>query len=60
MATELVDHMSAEQQEAARKRFEGIERLTAGDIADSIEYIVTRPRHVAVNEIMIRPAQQDW
>jgi len=58
--TELVDHMSAEQQEAARKRFEGIERLTAADIADSIEYIVSRPWHVAVNEIMIRPTQQVW
>jgi NADP-dependent 3-hydroxy acid dehydrogenase YdfG len=58
--TELVDHMSEEQREAARKRFEGIERLKAHDIADSIEYIVTRPRHVAVNEIMIRPTQQDW
>jgi NADP-dependent 3-hydroxy acid dehydrogenase YdfG len=58
--TELVDHLSPEQQEAARKRFEGIERLTAGDIADSIEYIVTRPWHVAVNEIMIRPTQQEW
>jgi NADP-dependent 3-hydroxy acid dehydrogenase YdfG len=58
--TELIDHMNEEQQAASRKRFEGIERLTADDIADSIEYIVTRPRHVAVNEIMIRPAQQDW
>ena len=30
------------------------------DIADAIEYIVTRPWRVAVNEIMIRPTEQEW
>ena len=58
--TELVDHLSEEAREAARERFEGVERLTADDIADSIEYIVTRPWRVAVNEIMIRPTEQEW
>ncbi len=28
------------------------------DIADAIAYIVTRPRHVAVNELLIRPTEQ--
>jgi NADP-dependent 3-hydroxy acid dehydrogenase YdfG len=36
----------------------GIEWLRAGDIADAITYIVTRPRHVAVNEILVRPTEQ--
>jgi NADP-dependent 3-hydroxy acid dehydrogenase YdfG len=58
--TELVEHLSPEQQEAARKRFEGVERLTADDIAEAIEYIVSRPWRVAVNEIMIRPTEQPW
>lgn len=58
--TELVEQMGPEGVEAARKRFEGIERLNAGDIADAIEYMVTRPWHVAVNEIMIRPTEQAW
>ena len=58
--TELVQQMGPEQQEAARKRFEGVERLTADDIADAIDYIVTRPWRVAVNEIMIRPTEQAW
>ena len=53
--TELVEQMGPEGVEAARKRFEGVERLEADDIADAIEYIVTRPWRVAVNEIMIRP-----
>ena len=34
--------------------------MTADDIADAIEYIVTRPWRVAVNEIMIRPTEQEW
>jgi NADP-dependent 3-hydroxy acid dehydrogenase YdfG len=29
------------------------------DVADAITYIVTRPRHVAVNEILIRPTDQE-
>jgi NADP-dependent 3-hydroxy acid dehydrogenase YdfG len=58
--TELTDHLRPEEQDAARERFKQIERLTADDIADSIEYIVTRPKHVAINEIMIRPTEQAW
>jgi NADP-dependent 3-hydroxy acid dehydrogenase YdfG len=36
-----------------------MERLEAQDIADAIAYIVTRPRHVAINEILIRPTEQE-
>ena len=35
-----------------------MERLEAEDIADAISYVVTRPRHVAVNEVLIRPTEQ--
>lgn len=31
----------------------------AEDIADAISYTVTRPRHVAVNEVLIRPTEQE-
>ena len=58
--TELTDHLRPEQQQASRERFKGVERLEADDIADAIEYIVTRPWRVAVNEIMIRPTEQEW
>jgi NADP-dependent 3-hydroxy acid dehydrogenase YdfG len=34
-------------------------RMEAEDIADAITYIVTRPRHVAVNELLIRPTEQE-
>lgn len=28
-------------------------------IVDAIAYIVTRPRHIAINEILIRPTEQE-
>jgi NADP-dependent 3-hydroxy acid dehydrogenase YdfG len=60
VATELIDHMREEMQERSRERFQQIERLTAEDIADTIEYIVPRPARVAINEIMVRPTDQEW
>jgi NADP-dependent 3-hydroxy acid dehydrogenase YdfG len=56
--TELSDHLRPAVREQMMKRFGDIERLEAGDIADAIAYIVTRSRHVAVNELLIRPTQQ--
>jgi NADP-dependent 3-hydroxy acid dehydrogenase YdfG len=56
--TELTDHLRPEIQQTTRKRFEGVEKLDAADIAEAIEYIVTRPRRVAVNELLIRPTDQ--
>lgn len=56
--TELQSHLRDEIKEQAMKRFEGLEMLQSGDIADAVTYIVTRPRHVAVNEILIRPTEQ--
>jgi len=41
------------------QRFAGVERMEADDIADAIAYVVTRPRRVAVNEMLIRPTEQD-
>lgn len=58
VATELRDHLRPEMRQAQEKRFEGLERLQAGDIADAISYIVTRPRHVAINELLVRPTDQ--
>jgi NADP-dependent 3-hydroxy acid dehydrogenase YdfG len=40
------------------RRFGSIERLAAEDIADAIAYIVSRPRHVAINEVLVRPTEQ--
>jgi NADP-dependent 3-hydroxy acid dehydrogenase YdfG len=60
VATELTDHMQPAVRETTRERFRDIDVLAAGDIADNIEYIVTRPRHVAINELTVRPTNQEW
>jgi NADP-dependent 3-hydroxy acid dehydrogenase YdfG len=56
-ATELASHNRPEVLEAIRNQFG--QRMEATDIADAITYIVTRPRHIAVNEILIRPTEQE-
>ncbi len=59
VATELAGHNRPEVQEQMSARFRGIETLASEDIADAIAYIVTRPRHVAINEILVRPTEQE-
>ncbi len=56
--TELVDHLRPEIREGARRTLGSVENLLAEDIADGIAYIVTRPRRVAINELLIRPTEQ--
>ncbi len=56
--TELGDHVRSEVREQMIKRLANVERLQSQDIADAISYIVTRPRHVAINELLIRPTEQ--
>ena len=38
------------------QRFAEVRTLDAGDVA--IVYVVTRPWHVAINEVLIRPTEQ--
>ena len=59
VATELGSHNRPEIREGLRQRFGGLERMAAEDIAETVEFIVTRPRHVAVNEVLIRPTEQE-
>jgi NADP-dependent 3-hydroxy acid dehydrogenase YdfG len=56
--TELSSHNRPGVRETIQQRFAGIERLEATDIADAIRYVVTRPRRVAINEILVRPSEQ--
>jgi len=56
-ATELAGHNRPEVLESLRNQFG--QRMEAEDIADAISYIVTRPRHVAINEMLIRPTEQE-
>jgi NADP-dependent 3-hydroxy acid dehydrogenase YdfG len=58
VATELSDHLRDGVREQVRDSFAEIEMLQSADIADAIAYAVTRPRHVSVNELLIRPTEQ--
>jgi NADP-dependent 3-hydroxy acid dehydrogenase YdfG len=55
VATEL--HPPRVQQTLTGSR--SYERLSPADVADAVEYIVTRPGHVAVSELLIRPSEQE-
>jgi len=59
-----VQMRGAERAAEIERRYESIAPLKSvsqpEDVADAIAYIVTRPRRVAVNEVLIRPTEQDW
>lgn len=59
VATELTDHIRSGIRERVKERFYDIEPLQSADIADAIAYIVSRPRRVAINELLIRPTEQE-
>jgi NADP-dependent 3-hydroxy acid dehydrogenase YdfG len=58
--TELASHLRAGIREAAQRQTGSIEPLRPEDIADAVAYIVTRDRRVAVNEMLVRAAEQTW
>ncbi|HEY7832310.1 MAG TPA: SDR family NAD(P)-dependent oxidoreductase [Ktedonobacterales bacterium] len=59
VATELQSHVREEVRQRSMQRLADVEALEAEDIADAIAYIVTRPRRMAVNEMLIRPTEQE-
>ncbi|MGZ3457950.1 MAG: SDR family oxidoreductase [Archangium sp.] len=46
--------------ERASKVYEGMEALTAADIADIVSWCVTRPSHVNINVVEVMPADQGF
>jgi NADP-dependent 3-hydroxy acid dehydrogenase YdfG len=59
VATEIFSHMREEGRQQLMQFLSRVERLAAEDIADAIGYIMTRPPRVAVNEVLIRPTEQE-
>jgi NADP-dependent 3-hydroxy acid dehydrogenase YdfG len=59
VSTELASHNREEILPSLRERFANMERLESEDIAEVIEFIVTRSRRVAVNEVLVRPTEQE-
>jgi NADP-dependent 3-hydroxy acid dehydrogenase YdfG len=58
-STELITHNRAEVIDGLRSTFNTAQPMASEDIADAITYIVTRPRHVAISEMLIRPTEQE-
>jgi len=58
VATELTEHLRPEIREQIAPLFADAESLTAEDIAETITFIVTRPRRMAINEVLVRPTEQ--
>jgi NADP-dependent 3-hydroxy acid dehydrogenase YdfG len=58
--TELQGHNEGNPivMQAMEKMREQIDPLQASDIADAIAFALTRPQHVAINEVLIRPTKQ--
>jgi NADP-dependent 3-hydroxy acid dehydrogenase YdfG len=58
--TELISHVGEGIRQAAESQVESIEPLIPEDIAAAVVHIVTRDRRVAVNEMLVRAAEQTW
>jgi NADP-dependent 3-hydroxy acid dehydrogenase YdfG len=57
--TELAGHNRPDVLDTMRRQVTDMQPMQPEDIADLIVYMVTRPRHVAVNEVLIRPTEQE-
>jgi len=56
--TEFSDVRFRGDQERKRAVYEGVDFVTAEDVADCILWVVTRPPHVCVEEVVLKPLQQ--
>lgn len=58
--TEITTALPPEDQATLDKQTAGMVMLQPADIADAVVYMVSRDRRVAVNEILVRAAEQTW
>jgi clavulanate-9-aldehyde reducatase len=58
VSTELASHNRPEIREQISRRFEGVTPLAPEDIAGAILFALERPQNVSVNELLVRPANQ--
>jgi NADP-dependent 3-hydroxy acid dehydrogenase YdfG len=58
--TDLASHITqAAARETALRRIREITPLQSEDVANAIVYAVTQPSHVNINEILLRPTDQE-
>ncbi|RPE77600.1 MULTISPECIES: SDR family oxidoreductase [unclassified Frondihabitans] len=58
VATELPTHITHEQTNSSVNEMYAEATVTADDVAEVIAFTLSRPRHLAINEILLRPATQ--
>jgi NADP-dependent 3-hydroxy acid dehydrogenase YdfG len=58
VATELTDHITHSETRQATEQFVRDTAIKAQDIAEVIAFAVSRPRHMTLNEILVRPTAQ--
>ena len=58
--TEIFTHLPAPSRAAFEKQTADMVKLRPEDIADAVLYMVTRDRRVAVNQMLVRAAEQTW
>jgi NADP-dependent 3-hydroxy acid dehydrogenase YdfG len=58
VATELGSHNTGAMREGIDAFYESTEVLQPEDVADSIAYMVTRPRHASIGELWLMPTDQ--
>jgi len=59
VATELISHNRPGVVEGLQAMWGPVEVLEPEDIADAVTFTVTRPRRTAVNEVLVRPTEQE-
>ena len=58
VATELSTHITHEETRQGIQAAYDVAQVTAADVAEIIAFTLGRPRHLAINEILLRPASQ--
>ena len=59
VATELSQHNRPEIREQIAKMFQDVTPLSAEDIARSVLYAIGQPANVSINEVLVRPTDQE-
>jgi NADP-dependent 3-hydroxy acid dehydrogenase YdfG len=60
VSTELTDHITQpEARRVSKESAQNMRTLQPEDIARAVRYVVTQPPHVAVNEVLVRPTDQE-
>ncbi len=58
MATELPNHITHAETKRGVQHLCDKAEVTAADVAEIIAFILSRPRRLAISEILLRPAGQ--